>query len=158
LPHVLSYTREVEHEMQHWNCNRDVLAACADDAVCHMNAEQLEIYHAVTSAIDKGRQVLAFVDGKGGCGKTFLLRAICDRIRSAGRLFLPGATSAFAVQNYDGGRTIHSAFKVCALTGCLWLSLFLMVSINYFIDSCQRPEQDAHLAHSAKSPTGSIHS
>ena len=122
LPHVLSYTREVEHEMERWNSDRPALAARANDAVRHLNAEQLQIYHAVTSAILEGRQLLAFVDGKGGRGKTFLLRAICDHIRSTGRLFLPAATSAFAAQNYDGGRTIHSAFKVCVLHWCLCLS------------------------------------
>ena len=130
LPHVLSYTREVEHELERWNSNQPALAARADDAVHHLNAEQLLIYQAVTSAILEGRQLLAFVDGKGGRGKTFLLRAICDRVRSTGRLFLPAATSAFAAQNYDGGRTIHSAFKVCVLHQSLCSSSLLTLLIE----------------------------
>jgi hypothetical protein len=112
LPQVHLYGREVEHELERWSSNREALAARANDAVHRFNKEQLEIYETVTSAIFEGQQLLAFVDGKGGRGKTYLLRAICDHIRSTGRIFLAAATSAFAAQNYDGGRTIHSAFKV----------------------------------------------
>ena len=56
--------------------------------------------------------LLMFIDGKAGQGKTFLVCAIIDRIRSMGQIALPTATAAFAAQLYPGGQTTHSAFKV----------------------------------------------
>jgi hypothetical protein len=112
LPRPLSRPREVERELERWGSDSLLLAARARHSESLFNNEQRQIYNAVITSVHEGRQLLAFVDGKGGRGKTFILQAICDHVRSIGRLFLPGATSAFAAQNYEGGRTIHSVFKV----------------------------------------------
>ena len=112
LPEPIIQGREIEREIERWGSDPEALAARAQFSVTRFNAEQLEIYNAVTSAVREDRQLLAFVDGKGGRGKTFVLKTICDYVRSTGRLFLPAATSAFAAQNYEGGRTVHSVFKV----------------------------------------------
>ena len=53
-----------------------------------------------------------FIDGKAGRGKTFLVNTLCDWVRGQGHVVLPTATSAFAAQLYEGGRTTHSIFKV----------------------------------------------
>ena len=112
LPQPPDHGRELLRELERWGSNPDALATRARDAIRHFNPLQMEIYNVITSAVNDDRQILAFVDGKGGRGKTFILKAICDYVRSTGRIFLPGATSAFAAQNYEGGRTIHSVFKV----------------------------------------------
>ena len=53
-----------------------------------------------------------FIDGKAGCGKTFLVNTLCAWVRAVGRIALPTATSAFAAQLYPGGHTTHSTFGV----------------------------------------------
>ncbi|KAF8141784.1 hypothetical protein EV363DRAFT_1144330, partial [Boletus edulis] len=53
-----------------------------------------------------------FIDGKAGRSKTFLINAVCDKLRSLSRIVLPTTSSAFAAQLYSGGRTTHSMFKV----------------------------------------------
>ncbi|KAI0661178.1 DNA helicase Pif1 like protein, partial [Cubamyces menziesii] len=82
-----------------------------------LNAEQYQIYTEIMDAVTHRRPLCAFVDGKAGRGKTFLVNTICNKLRSAGHVVLPTATSAFAAQLYPGGKTTHSVFKVrvCAL-------------------------------------------
>ncbi|KAH9847639.1 DNA helicase Pif1 like protein, partial [Lenzites betulinus] len=77
-----------------------------------LNSEQYQIYTEIMDAVAHRRPFRAFVDGKAGRGKTFLVNAICNELRSAGRIVLPTATSAFAAQLYPGGKTTHSVFKV----------------------------------------------
>ncbi|OSX66534.1 hypothetical protein POSPLADRAFT_1081274, partial [Postia placenta MAD-698-R-SB12] len=77
-----------------------------------LNAEQYHVYTGILNAISDGRPLRAFVDGKAGRGKTFLVHAICNKLRSEGRVVLATATSGFAAQLYPGGKTTHSTFKV----------------------------------------------
>ncbi|KAH9929311.1 DNA helicase Pif1 like protein, partial [Amylocystis lapponica] len=77
-----------------------------------LNAEQYAVYMKVLDAVSAGRPMCAFVDGKAGRGKTYLVNAICTKLRSLGRIVLPTATSGFAAQLYPGGKTTHSTFRV----------------------------------------------
>ena len=113
LPQPVLQARKIEREIERWGSDPEALAERVQLSIHQFNPQQLEIYNAVTSAVCEDHQLLAFVDGKGGWGKTFVLKTICDHIQSTGHLFLPAATSAFAAQNYEGGRTVHSVFKVC---------------------------------------------
>ncbi|KAL6308048.1 PIF1-like helicase-domain-containing protein [Sparassis latifolia] len=90
----------------------DVLAARAATAVSKLNAEQYCVYTEIQDAVSHDRPLCAFVDGKAGRGKTFLVNTICNKLRSQGRIVLPTATSGFAAQLYPGGRTTHSTFRV----------------------------------------------
>lgn len=105
-------TGEVLHEMIKWGSNARMLDERAERARRQMTVEQAAIYDQVITAVHRGEQLMLFVDGKAGRGKTFLLNAICDKIRSQGKIVLPTATAAFAAQLYPGGRTTHSTFKV----------------------------------------------
>ncbi|OCH88264.1 hypothetical protein OBBRIDRAFT_734790 [Obba rivulosa] len=89
-----------------------MLAKRADTAVARLNNDQHLIYTEILLAVEEGRPLCAFVDGKAGRGKTFLVNAICNKLRSLGKIVLPTATSAFAAQLYPGGKTMHSTFKV----------------------------------------------
>ncbi|KAI0779786.1 PIF1-like helicase-domain-containing protein, partial [Fomes fomentarius] len=86
-----------------------------------LNAEQYGIYTEIMDAVTNRKPLCAFVDGKAGRGKTFLVNTICNKLRSEGHIVLPTATSAFAAQLYPGGKTTHSVFKVrpycCTLHG-----------------------------------------
>lgn len=114
LPEPSTHAREVEHELARWNANLDSLSARADAAIAQLNDEKRLIYDDVMNCLAEDRSLHIFVDGKAGTGKTHLLNVICDKVRSLGRIVLPTAAAAFAAQHYPGGRTTHSAFKVCS--------------------------------------------
>jgi len=111
LHQPLQVSQEVQHEFQRWNNNADVLYDQAIQSYSAFNLEKKDIYDEIIGAVINQQSLYLFIDGKAGCGKTFLVRTICDRIRSLGKIVIPTATSAFAAQAYAGGRTTHSAFK-----------------------------------------------
>jgi PIF1-like helicase len=113
LREPIARTAEVEHELERWSSNREELQVRVDEALTKFTEEQRNIYNDIMSTVLRGEPLLAFIDGKAGRGKTFLLNTMCDQIRAMGNIVLPTATSAFAAQLYAGGRTAHSAFKVC---------------------------------------------
>ncbi|CDF41007.1 ATP dpendant DNA helicase [Chondrus crispus] len=55
---------------------------------------------------------LFFLDAPGGTGKTFVLSAIQDFLRTRRKQVIAVATSAVAAVLLDGGRTSHSVFKI----------------------------------------------
>ncbi|CDF40018.1 unnamed protein product [Chondrus crispus] len=55
---------------------------------------------------------LFFLDAPSGTGKTFVLSAIQDFLRSRPKQVIAVATSAVAAVLLDGGRTAHSVFKI----------------------------------------------
>ena len=112
-PHLL-FGREVDHEIQKWAPFSAELASESDAAYRAFNAEQRLIYDEIIFAATQQQPLLLFVDGKAGVGKTFLINAICNKLRSLQLITLPTATSAHAAQLYAGGRTTHSTFKVCS--------------------------------------------
>jgi hypothetical protein len=113
LPEPVVHSREVEHELMRWGQNPEQLAIRADTAVAILKPGQLEIYNFALAAVLNSTPLCLFVDGKAGRGKTMLVNTLCDKIRSLGKIVIPTATAAFAAQLYPGGRTTHSAFKVC---------------------------------------------
>lgn len=115
LPEPSFHSREVDRELSQWSADPEVLSARSAGVVSQLNQEQYKIYTEVLQAVENGKPLRAFVDGKAGRGKTFLVNAICNKLRSLGRIVLPTATSGFAAQLYPGGKTTHSTFKVCDL-------------------------------------------
>jgi hypothetical protein len=109
------HTREVMHEILRWRPAALRLATRAENTVNIFNQDQLSIYTAILSAVLENRPLCAFIDGKAGRGKTTLVNALCDKLRSIGRIVIPTATAVFAAQFYPGGRTIHSAFKASSI-------------------------------------------
>ncbi|XP_074337325.1 uncharacterized protein LOC141674518 [Apium graveolens] len=77
-----------------------------------LNSEQLHVYNSVLEAVNKGEGCLFFVYGSGGCGKTFLWKTLCCRLRSKGKIVLPVASSGIAATLLPGGRTSHSRFHI----------------------------------------------
>ena len=56
----------------------------------------------------------AFIDARGGCGKTFIINAILGAVRSlesGGCVALAMATTGIASNLLDLGRTFHSRLK-----------------------------------------------
>jgi hypothetical protein len=116
LPDAELHSLEVEHELMRWCSNCEALAQRADIAYANLNPEQRLIFDEIMYAVHNNLPLRMFIDGKAGRGKTYLIQALCDRLRSMYRIVIPTATSAFAAHHYQGGRTTHSAFKVCTCT------------------------------------------
>ena len=116
LPQPITYGRELEHELQKWAPRCRELAMHADVAYETFSEEQKQIFDDIISAVVNNQSMLLFLDGKAGVGKTFLINAVCDKLRSINIIAIPTATSAYAVQLYQGGRTAHSTFKMSAIS------------------------------------------
>lgn len=112
LPQPTCHSDEVLHEQVRWGTQVDHLAHATANAVRLFNPEQQHIFNTVVDAVITHRPLLLFVDGKAGRGKTFLITAICNYLRSQGHIVIPTATAGNAARLYPGGRTTHSAFKV----------------------------------------------
>ncbi|KAL3618575.1 hypothetical protein CASFOL_037657 [Castilleja foliolosa] len=92
--------------------NRPKLAADHEQSLRLLNSEQLQIYNCVLSSYQTSSQVLLFVYGHGGTGKTFLWTTIISYFRSLGRIVLAVAASGIASLLLPSGRTAHSRFKI----------------------------------------------
>ena len=74
-----------------------------------LNAQQLDAYEKVKAAGDK--QLLVFLSGQGGTGKSTLIRLLTAYWRSQGLRVLLTASSGKAAR-LIGGHTVHTAFKL----------------------------------------------
>jgi predicted ATPase len=89
---------------------RDARLEQSQESYHLMNLEQRHIFDRIDNSIRRGG--CFFLDGKAGRGKTFLVNAICNRIRGQGRIaYITGAT-ALSVTLYERGRTAHSMFGI----------------------------------------------
>ena len=57
-------------------------------------------------------QKLCFIDAPGGTGKTFLFNTIMAKYRSEQKICLGSASSGISSILLDGGKTVHSRFKI----------------------------------------------
>ena len=89
--------------MSQWNQDPNRLAAHSQCAVDLFNLEQLQIHNDALEVFFSDHALQIFVDGKAGTGKTFLVNAICEKVRSMGCILLPMAITAFATQHYARG-------------------------------------------------------
>jgi len=77
-----------------------------------MRPRQREVFDAIRSSIDSREQIIAFVDGPGGSGKTFLYETIVSYVRANNGIALAVASSGISAQLLPLGRTLHSRFKL----------------------------------------------
>ena len=90
------------------------LGAKVEATVPKFTKEQQDIYEKVQTAVKDGKQLLAFIDARGGCGKTFMTNVILASVRSSepgGGIALATATTGIAANLLDLGRTFHSRMK-----------------------------------------------
>ena len=90
------------------------LAARVEVTVPKFTQEQAEIYEKVQLAVREDEQLLAFIDARGGCGKTFMTNVILSSVRSSepgGCVALATATTGIAANLLYLGRTFHSRMK-----------------------------------------------
>ena len=90
------------------------LRAAVEETVVKFTEEQAAVYDTVMGAVRERKQLCAFIDARGGCGKTFILNAILGAVRSlepGGCVALAMATTGIASNLLDMGRTFHSRLK-----------------------------------------------
>jgi ABC-type transporter Mla maintaining outer membrane lipid asymmetry ATPase subunit MlaF len=77
-----------------------------------MNPDQRYIFDHIMEKVRLAEESCFFVDGCAGRGKTFLMAAICGRVRSDRGIICIVGTTALSVIHYDRGRTAHSTFGI----------------------------------------------
>ena len=90
------------------------LLSSVKELVPMFTPEQAVIFETVLDAVRQEKSMWAFIDARGGCGKTFLLNAILSAVRSlepGGCVALAMATTGIAANLLTLGRTYHSRLK-----------------------------------------------
>ena len=90
------------------------LAAAVETTIPKFTEAQSEIYNTIIRAVQQEQSLQLFISARGGCGKTFLLNAVLDTVRSlepGGCIALAMATTGIAAQLLHLGRTFHSRLK-----------------------------------------------
>lgn len=78
-----------------------------------LNVDQKNVFEAVTKAVEhKSYQQYIFLDGPGGSGKTYLYSTLISYLRSIEKAVIAIAWTGIAATLLEGGRTVHSMFKL----------------------------------------------
>ncbi|KFA70977.1 hypothetical protein S40288_10334 [Stachybotrys chartarum IBT 40288] len=102
--------RELSLELAAFADRRPELLSSSLRSYGQLNDEQRYVFDAIYSAVSRGR--CFFVDGKAGRGKTFLMNALCNRVRGEGSVVCITGSTALSVIFYERGRTAHSMFGI----------------------------------------------
>ncbi|XP_074370726.1 uncharacterized protein LOC141711915 [Apium graveolens] len=92
--------------------DKDEMKKLHDANYSKLNVEQMKVYQSVINSIEHDKGRLFFVHDSGGCGKTFIWKTICCRLRSEIKIVLPVASSGIASTLLPGGRMAHSRFHI----------------------------------------------
>ena len=98
--------------LEETNYNTELLSTQHACMVSKLNPYQLKIYQHVVTAEENKKQLLLFVYGHGGTGKTYLWTTILSYFRSIGKIVLAVAASGIASLLLPSGRTAHSRFVI----------------------------------------------
>ena len=74
--------------------------------------EQKTAYAAFLHAVESGEGGLYFLDSPGGTGKTFVTNLLLAKVRQHSKIAVAVASSGIAAYNLEGGKTVHSTFKL----------------------------------------------
>ncbi len=92
----------------------DELKSTAEANIATFTSEQLNVFEKVMDAVKNCKPLCIFLSARGGCGKTYLLNAILDSVRTleeGGCVALAMATTGIAGNLLKLGRTFHSRMK-----------------------------------------------
>ncbi|XP_074352042.1 uncharacterized protein LOC141691202 [Apium graveolens] len=109
-----SFLHELENRLisEELGYNRDQQREEHEKLFRSLNEDQLQAYTSIISSVENKAGGIFFVYGSGGCGKTFLWKTLCCKLRSLGSIVLPVASSGIAATLLPGGRTAHSRFHI----------------------------------------------
>ena len=97
---------------QQINYNSDSEANTAHQLMSSLNEDQRHAFEKIWQSIIQRKGKTFFVDGFGGCGKTYLYQVICHAVRAEGIIILCVASTGLACLLLPGGQTAHSMFKL----------------------------------------------
>ena len=80
LPQPDYIGNEVVAEIQRWSSDIPQFLYAADQALMLFNPEQRRIFEIVWDAVQQNLPLCLFIDGKAGCGKTYLVNALCSQV------------------------------------------------------------------------------
>lgn len=89
----------------------------AENTIAHrllstLNNDQQQAYQQIWKSIMQAEGKLFFINGFGGCGKTYLYQAICHAVRAENVVILCVASTGLACLLLPNGQTAHSMFKI----------------------------------------------
>lgn len=115
MPHPSSHW---EHTIHNWlisqqrNYDLGTEATAAEQFMTSFNADQRLALDRIWHSIICKEGSIFFLDGFGGCGKTYLYQTICHALRAKGFIVLCVASTGLACLLLPGGQTVHSMFKI----------------------------------------------
>jgi hypothetical protein len=112
LPSPAVHSQEVADEVLFLRCNRDTHRADSERMYDMLNEEQQNVFTLLWDSIQQCRPMTAFVEGRPGRGKTFLLNALCTALRAHQHIVLIIGTSALSAISFERGRTAHYMFGI----------------------------------------------
>ena len=95
----LNYNHQAEHDM-------------ATHFIASLNGDQRHVFETIWDSIINKQGRLFFIDGWGGCGKTYLYETLCHAIHTQGLIILCIASTGLACLLLPRGQTVHSTFKI----------------------------------------------
>lgn len=97
---------------QQLNYDSHCEANAAHHLTLSLNDDQRIAFHNILQSITQNEGKTFFIDGYGGCGKTYLYQTICHTLRAEGIVILCVASTGLACLLLPGGQTAHSMFKI----------------------------------------------
>ena len=94
--------------------NREELHDTVHQRLPTLTEEQRNVFHTIMHAVTNDEPLQAFIDARGGCGKTYLINTLLAAVRTLepqGCTALAMATTGIAANLLDLGRTFHSRMK-----------------------------------------------
>ena len=94
--------------------NIQELTQIVEERIPSFTTEQSTVFNTVLDAVKEEVPLQAFIDARGGCGKTYLLNAILAAVRTLkpeGCVALAMGTTGIAANLLELGRTFHSRMK-----------------------------------------------
>jgi PIF1-like helicase len=112
-PHLnWSYTLDNRLISQQLNYDPETEQTTAHQLISSLNEDQRNAFNRVWQSITLKKGEIFFLDGFGGCGKTYLYQAICHAVRAQNTIILCVASTGLACLLLPGGQTAHSMFKI----------------------------------------------
>ena len=94
--------------------NSEEMKELARERYGQFTQEQRQIFDTIIDAVKRDTPKLVFIDGRGGCGKSWVQNAVLAEVRSmepGGGVALAMATTGIAANLLMLGRTFHSRLK-----------------------------------------------
>ncbi|KAI5999012.1 hypothetical protein EDC04DRAFT_2909156 [Pisolithus marmoratus] len=102
LPDPIHRTREVADEIAYLDSHHSMFIAESDNLRMQLNAKQMNIFSTIYDTATRGTTsgFMAFIEGRPGRGKTFLIRALASTLHANDHIILIVGTSALSAIAY----------------------------------------------------------